>query len=726
MKFLRACYRSKMISKDYFHGALRRSNSIGCRFDLAHIFSKLKMAVQGSTAQSTPRYLNKGKALAAVLAPMVILCANAQAAHEHSVDDLFEMDIEQLLTVTVESPSKFKQIAAQAPAVISVITRLDIDNYGANSLLEILDRATSIQMTGSFFFMQNVTSMRGSYASHSDNHMLLMLNGRPMRESFTGGESFSIYTAFPIDIIKQIEIIRGPGSVLYGSSAYNGVVNIITQSASQTTDSLNLKLGSFDGKGLSLSGGYHHEDFALTTGLNYFSEQGWNFSAIDNNSQAGQFDAGEDNYALVMSGHYKTLDFNASLTRSRQDFWGSTSSWSAAVNQNQRDITSSRVLLDLGYQFDIDKSSYLNTNISFNSGDFSHYNYDSHSDNYLLESTYHLEANDSIRWLVGATAWYQDVSSSAGLRDAPVPNFSQTWWTLYGQMNYQFNAHIDWVIGAQINKVPDVTSNTVPRLGFIYKLGDKSGIKVNHGQAFRAAYGVETHFDLVICCNDDGTNRGGLRGNANLKPETITTTDIQYYRWGRNFQFNGTVFYSMQKDLIERERATDNVVDFINRGMLDSKGLELEFKYVLSSDTQLTTSYTYQTNEQKQTDVQSIEDKTLMPNHQLKLGITHQFENGINLGLFDSYFSNAKDNALQNSNRLLVNPKADAHHMISANITIPLSIFSSNFDEKSQIKIYGYNLLDEDIYQPEQAGRAINTNPLRAGRSVYVTLQWAF
>ena len=666
------------------------------------------------------------KALAAVLAPMVAFSSHTLAAHSQDVEDLFEMDIEQLLTVTVESPSKFKQIAAEAPAVISVITRMDIENYGANSLLEILDRATSIQMTGSFFFMQNVTSMRGSYASHSDNHMLLMLNGRPMRESFTGGESFSIYTAFPIDIIKQIEIIRGPGSVLYGSSAYNGVINIITQSANNITDNFSVKLGSYEGAGVSLSGGYNGEDFAVTTGLNHFSEQGWDFAATDNNGQPGSFDAGEDNYALVMTGHYKKLNFNTSFTRSRQDFWGSTSSWAAAVPQNQRDITSRRVLVDLGYQFDIDKSSYLNTNLSFSSGDFSHYNYDSHSDNWFLESTYHLESSDSMRWLIGATAWYQDVSSSPGLRDAPVPDFSQTWWTLYGQLNYQINAHIDWVIGAQINKVPDVSSNTVPRLGFIYKLGDKSGIKLNHGQAFRAAYGVETNFDLVICCRDDGTNRGGLRGNPNLKPETITTTDIQYYHWGRNFQFNGTLFYSMQEDLIERQRAPDNVVEFINRGELDNKGLELEFKYALSGQTQLTAAYTYQTNEQKQTGASAIEDITLMPNHMLKLGIAHNFDNGVNLAVFDSYFSHAHDNVIQNPNRLLVNPPADSHHMVSANLTIPLSLFSDGFSEKSKLKIYGYNLLDEAIYQPEQAGRAINSNPLRAGRSVYVSLQWAF
>jgi outer membrane receptor for ferrienterochelin and colicin len=107
------------------------------------------------------------------------------------------------------------------------------------------------------------------------------------------------------------------------------------------------------------------------------------------------------------------------------------------------------------------------------------------------------------------------------------------------------------------------------------------GIKLMHGQAFRAAYGVETHFDLALCCNADGSNQGGLLGNPALKPETITTTDLQYYVGNDNDQFNGTLFYSQQEDLIERQRATNNIQDFVNRGRLKSQAIELEYKYPL-------------------------------------------------------------------------------------------------------------------------------------------------
>ncbi len=662
-----------------------------------------------------------------MVAATAILISQHAAAKALETDP-FEMELEQLLNITVEGPSKFAQSVAQAPAVLSVITRKDIDSFGANSLLEILDRATSINMTGSFFFMQNVASVRGHYQSHSDNHVMILLNGRPMRESFTGGENFSIYTAFPIDIIKQIEIIRGPGSVLYGSSAYLAVFNIITLAPQNTPDKINVKIGSFATKDINLSSGYITEDLSLTFGARYFEENGWRFEAFDNNGVLGRFDAREQNHSMVLSGQYRDFNFNASLSKSIQGFWGSTSTFAASdIEQQNRSISSNRAMLDIGHHNSLSDRSYLNTNISYGHAHFSHYNYDSQSNNLFAETTYHLEASEHTRWMIGATAWHQDVSSSAGLRAAPVPPFSQTWWTLYAQLNYKSSEHLDWTVGAQVNKIPDVAANTVPRIGLNYQFDQASGIKVGYGQAFRAAYGVETNFNLVLCCRADGSNSGGLRGNPALKPETITTTDLQYYIARRQLQFKGTLFYSQQEDLIERQRASDNVLDFVNRGTLDSKGIELEFNYQFDSDLKLTAAYTYQFNETTlATTNQHIDNFTLQPNHMIKLGLSKNFDNDIQIGLFDSYFSAAHDNIKWNPNRQAVNPPSDSYHLVTMNLRLPLKLFSDKLTNEAYLTLYGYNLLDEAIYQPELAGRAINTNPLRAGRSFYLALDWSF
>ena len=75
----------------------------------------------------------------------------------------------------------------------------------------------------------NVPAVRGDLPTHTNNHTLLLINGRPVRESNSGGWNFPVYMAYPIDMIERIEFVRGPGSVLYGTNAYTGVINVITK-----------------------------------------------------------------------------------------------------------------------------------------------------------------------------------------------------------------------------------------------------------------------------------------------------------------------------------------------------------------------------------------------------------------------------------------------------------------------------------------------------------------
>ena len=634
-------------------------------------------------------------------------------------DTLFSMDILQLLDIEITTAKKSTQKSVDASAIVEVISQQDIKNFGANNLSEILDRATSIAMSGTFFFPQNSASMRGGLSTSADHHVLLLLNGRPMRDSFTGGENFPFYTSFPIQMIKQIEIIRGPGSVLYGSNAFTGVINIITQNGAQPHAQASVTAGSFNTQKVEATGSLQQGELQLSAGLYWLKEDGWQFAAVDNAGVYGSFDAGENNLGMVVTGRYRQFNFNAMYINSNQDFWGSTSTWSSfdPLPTSQLDIESSRYMLDVGYQHVFDENRYLDANISYNSQHFSHINYDSQSKNTFAEFTHHWQLSEQFHWIFGGTAWYQQVTSFDGASVAPVPAFKQTWWSVYTEGEFQQTDSLKWTLGAQVNKVPDVKANTVPRLGLIYKLSDGAGLKANYGEAFRAAYGVETHFDLIICCRDDGSNRGGLRGNPTLEAERISTADIQYYRYAENYQLNVSIFHSKQSNLIERQRAADNVIDFINRGKLKVSGLELEYKYIVETGKQFTLSYTRQDNQT----AEGIDDFTLAANNIIKLGYTHKFANGVNMALHNAYFAGFHDNLIRHPNRQEVNPKAGAYNMVSFNLHLPLNIVTSFSDTSSYLQLYAYNLLDEDIYQPEVAGGQINTNPLRAGRSWYLS-----
>ena len=77
---------------------------------------------------------------------------------------------------------------------------------------------------------RSVIASRGDQVMPSSSHILFLINGRPVREVLEGGIKSEIYESFPVTVIDRIEVIRGPGSVLYGSQAFSAVINVVTKS----------------------------------------------------------------------------------------------------------------------------------------------------------------------------------------------------------------------------------------------------------------------------------------------------------------------------------------------------------------------------------------------------------------------------------------------------------------------------------------------------------------
>ena len=76
-----------------------------------------------------------------------------------------------------------------------------------------------------------MVASRGDQTAINSGHILYLINGRPTREVMEGGIASDLLESFPVGILDHVEIILGPGSVLYGSNAYAAVVNLITRKA---------------------------------------------------------------------------------------------------------------------------------------------------------------------------------------------------------------------------------------------------------------------------------------------------------------------------------------------------------------------------------------------------------------------------------------------------------------------------------------------------------------
>ncbi|MEZ5197709.1 MAG: TonB-dependent receptor plug domain-containing protein [Bacteroidales bacterium] len=156
-------------------------------------------------------------------------------------------EIETLWDIEVTTASKQEEKMSDAPGIITVVTKDEIASFGGNSLWDVLNRVTSMYMIHAGTYMWNIGSVRGQNVSVFDNHVLILLNGRPLRDGISGGLNSVFYNSFPLEGIDHLEIIRGPGSVLYGTNAYSGVINIITKKAKEKTSlDASVTYGSFN------------------------------------------------------------------------------------------------------------------------------------------------------------------------------------------------------------------------------------------------------------------------------------------------------------------------------------------------------------------------------------------------------------------------------------------------------------------------------------------------
>jgi outer membrane receptor protein involved in Fe transport len=134
---------------------------------------------------------------------------------------------------------------AKAPAVASVITAEDIKAIGGTDLDEVLETVPGLHVARSFIGYNPIYTFRGIYSDFNPQ-VLVLINGIPTTNLFQG-DRHQIWGGMPVEAIARIEVIRGPGSALYGADAFAGVINIITKTNQDIEGTeVGVRPGSFD------------------------------------------------------------------------------------------------------------------------------------------------------------------------------------------------------------------------------------------------------------------------------------------------------------------------------------------------------------------------------------------------------------------------------------------------------------------------------------------------
>ena len=177
---------------------------------------------------------------------LVFACRNAHADDR----DLFDMSLDDLLDIRIESVSKKEESGFDTPLSSTVITRQEILNSGATSITEALRLAPGMivreHSPGNFGIhirgFDNVPP-NNTFIMSANTLTLVMIDSRPVYNYFSGG---TFWETLPADLadVEKIEIIRGPSAALYGPNAASGVVNIITRKAEKAGTSFSADIAA--------------------------------------------------------------------------------------------------------------------------------------------------------------------------------------------------------------------------------------------------------------------------------------------------------------------------------------------------------------------------------------------------------------------------------------------------------------------------------------------------
>lgn len=638
-----------------------------------------------------------------------IFLATALACSLLQADDQSELaplSLEDLLNIQVTSTSRRDESQHLAPGVITVISSQEISQYGARHLRDVIDRLVGMQVLSSHQRPHNKTSIRGMNGAHQEGWEVVLLNGRPIHDGTDGGFNFDIYLGFPLEMIDHIEVIRGPGSVIYGTNAMAGVINIVTKDAHKSINETRVDIsgGSFNRRQIELSTLMGGTDYSLNIGLNAIRANGDSISNVfDKDKILATYDTGENSDNLVINGTYKGFTLNAMIMNNNGDSGGSSFQLPSSSMKKSRDY------LDIGYLYDIATGWDVSFNYTVNLGEFdwqisesggrNHY-----KDRYdMAEVIVRGNIATDLNLLFGANSSNYETEFKSGFPYSEMNSKSA-----YTQIDYMLSPKQKLIAGIQLNKPEDTQRDLSKRAGFIQGFGDNWWLKLLYSEAYRSPNLQEAKI-----------NAPTLLGNPLLNPEKVETYDAQLIYQTQKQYFALALYDTMLNNLIVRVSGTPTT--FTNQGNVHFQGIEIEGRVEVDEDFSILGNFSYQINKTNS----GVEDTTFAPNIMAKLGGSYSGIHGMNIAVFNSYIGHSHDQSVANS---ALNPEPDAYNLLTANVAIDTAqMWGMGKRGHSLLSLYLDNLLNEEVYTPNlNYTNGTNTIPHHWGPSANLTYTYKF
>jgi len=518
-----------------------------------------------------------------------------------------DLSIEELRTIqvtTVTGASKYEQKVTEAPASISVITADDIRKFGHRTLADILRSVRSFYVT----YDRNYSyyGVRGfSRPGDFNTRVLLMVDGHRMNDNVY--DQAPLGTEFPLDVdlIDRIEVIRGPGSSLYGSNAFFGVINVITKSGRDFNGAeLAASAAGFDTYAGRLTYGAKEAGGAdlLLSGSGYNSQgprhlQYQEFAST--NSGVAENRDNDRYHTIFTKASYR--DFTLEGAYGYREKGVPTASYGSVFNAADNRTIDESAYLDLAYRHEFSGNA-VTAKI--------YYDVKNYQEDYLIDYPPVTRNRDTAygRWWGGdfqatgifftrhkitAGAEYKDNLQQDQSNFDVNPAFTylddkrrSRLWAFYIEDEYRMLRTVLVNMGVRRDHYSSFGDTTNPRVALIYAPTEATIFKFLYGAAFRAPNVYELYYA-------DGIT---AKPNRELKPEKIRTTELIYEQYlGAHVRSSLSGFsYRIDNLITSVTDPADGLSRFENVDKTETRGVEFELEGTWPDGPRGRVSYTMQ------------------------------------------------------------------------------------------------------------------------------------
>jgi len=533
-----------------------------------------------------------------VISVCMILSASGVFASEEGVD----------LGNIVVTPSRIGEAYRYATQDINVVDEGQIAQSGAHDSTEILGTLPSVDVLG-YGGLGSTQSIQIRGATSSQ--VLTLIDGRPVNSP---RDAMTDFNQIPLSNIERIEVLRGPASSMYGSSAVGGVVNIITKSGKEKMEtSFSNIAGSFDTRITSFTHGYKVNNVDYFISWDNISSEGIRANADYKSNNVAtkvgyQFDP--DNHIGIASGYYNARAGTPGLL-SNED-----------LNDRQNtakdyiDLTyTGKILEDQDILIKLfrnrDRLEFIETQDPLDKT--SHQTWV-----YGLDAQVSQRISEMLRLALGITGQDSTIdSTSSGKHEYNLKG-------AYVDSEFSWEDILVFKLGARWDDYSNFGDRISPSASLAVWLSKRLKLHALVGQSFRAPT-----FNDLYWPREDGGIWGGVEGNPHLGPEKATSFEAGFSLYYKRLTADITLFKTNYRDLIEWASDATEWWRPENVSAATIQGVDINTEYRIADPLKVNFNYTYTESQNRHTKKWLI----YRPRHLYKLGVAYAPVEKLKLGM---------------------------------------------------------------------------------------------